>query len=160
MSSKSPIEEQNQIYNIIERWSIYGLWYHIPAFVFNVILFSSLYDRLALVFGDGLLLGALLGCGVGLSSGQLTTWYARKRFLQRLTDEERSLVSSLSAENAVGYGAVIKSFRRTLKKAEPPDELLRASAPPHDDDTLLRAATQNRDVPQEELLRSSHTSEP
>jgi len=160
MSNEPQTEEQNKIFAILKQWAIHGLWYQILCSIVALILFFPIFYHVTLHFGKGALVGAIIGCTVGLTVGQFTTWVARKHFLCRLTKEERELIYTLSAEKAASYGSVIKSFRRTLRKIPSPNELLRASSPTPDDGTLLRAATPSHDIPQEELLRASYTSEP
>lgn len=94
---------------------------------------------------------------VGLS---LLVGVSMKRTVAKLTGEDYetlSIVAQDSKDRLQRYGA--KRLLETSAKIFPQKEYLRASSPTQENDTLLRAATQTDDTPQEELLRAAPNQE-
>jgi hypothetical protein len=159
MSNKPQTEEHKQAIDLLYRFrSFRGRKEHPCCLAFLVISFViiSQLERLGVftVILIAFLWWFFFWIGI-MMQRHLPTFFAH-----RLTPNEYALLATLSEDvlddAEKGYA---NQLLEAYKKINPEKEYLRASSPTHNDGTLLRAATQSHDIPQEELLRASHTSE-
>lgn len=156
MMPQKQTEEQKQANQILNRWLMYDLgWSSLAPLL--VCAFGALLMRLGFNMGlPGLAVFVLAMCA-------MTAFFSRsalKRFVQKLTAEDKkNLQASLETEGSAKLQALARQILDASAQVKPSKvdsraELLRASSPNQDDNTLLRAAAHVNETPQEELLRA------
>ncbi len=138
---------------VIKRWNkiAYALLIamgvvYLLAMIWNMILSSrgdALHGRFALLSTyTAVLLSIIGGCLWRMR------WYAR-----HLSEEEREALRVTVGEDSIkNMGTAIKILKMSGETV-PAKEYVRASSPPEQPDTLLRAAQPSADTAQEQLLR-------
>jgi hypothetical protein len=146
MSIELRTEEQRRVKRILKRWRRHhAIWFFFVCacigFVWLNLPISKDYKFVAYVF--------LWLIPFFVVMNFVTRWTARN-FVRSLTNEDRELIirmGSTSELSELFYAC----------KIDAPNELLRPSSPNKDDSTLLRPATNNGEIPREELLRASNS---
>lgn len=161
MTNEPQTEEQKQVKRIIKRWQAFNFQKRTPFGLLCLAFFAYIAYRCWKLQTAIIPISYFAIYGGIIVFSWLLSWHLRKRFVSELTEEEQILLINTPENQLEPYERIyIKDFMKASRVMPSSKELLRASSPTHDDGTLLRAATQNHDIPQEELLRASHPSEP
>ncbi len=155
MNNEPQIQEQKQVNQLLKRWK------HFQG-VFGIVwlIVLPLFMLLVTVIGHGKhSVGAVLWCTWILSGPFLYDGIVRKRFIAKMLVIEGRLL-----QNTQNYAHLSSIDRNSLlemkagyQKINPAMEMLRASFPPDDDATLLRAAMHSDKLVPNELLRATNT---
>jgi hypothetical protein len=160
MTEHSENDIQRQAHRILTRWL---------KIEENITLaLKGIYFTLMVVFvfqnaKENLLRAVLTLIGIAILSQflfvRMRSW-AIKRYARRLSVEEGLALRNAVIDGRIDDQKTAQEILTRLGKLPLHQQLLRASSSTHNDSTLLRAATESNDIPNKELLRASHISEP